>query len=77
MALGKACPHIITIKPSHNMGFTVRIGCFLGVYPDWEKAKAGISRYMKDPKGTEKEYNEKCDGYDSVATESTEEVASS
>ena len=60
MALGKACPYKITITPSHNMGFTMNIGCYEGVYPDGASVLGGISRYLGNPEAVEKEYNEKC-----------------
>ena len=58
--LGKACQHKITIEPSHNKGFHVRIGCAILTFHTKDALIAALERYLRDPEQWEKEYNKVC-----------------
>lgn len=67
--LGKACQHKITIEPSHNKGFYVRIGCAILAFHSKDALISALERYLRDPEQWEKEYNKACQ-CDEVAVES-------
>ena len=60
--LGKVCQHEITIEPSHNKGFHVRIGCAILTFHTKDALISALERYLRDPKRWEREYDKTCQG---------------
>jgi len=52
MKFGKAIPSVITITPTANDGFDVRVGCFFhGSFSDKATLMEALADYLNDPKG--------------------------
>lgn len=62
MELGKVINYKITIDPSHNMGFVVKIGCGIFTFTTSELLINCLDEYLANPKEWEKKYNENCSG---------------
>ncbi len=60
--LGKACKFTITIEPSHNKGFLVKIGCATLTFHSKDALITALEKFLRDPEGWEKEYNKVCSG---------------
>ncbi|GAG76787.1 unnamed protein product [marine sediment metagenome] len=58
MDLGKAINYKITIEPSHNKGFIVKIGCRIFTFTTSELLINCLDEYLRNPEKWEKEYNE-------------------
>lgn len=58
MKLGYAIPRDVTIKPSCNLGFIVKVGCAQLVAADKSALLDGLTEYLNDPEKWEKEYND-------------------
>lgn len=63
MAAGLGVNQPITAKSFHKVeimkadnGFIVQVGCKIFVADTFEKVSEGLSKYYKNPRGTEKEY---------------------
>ena len=69
MILGKAIKHVITIEPTANHGFIVRIGCGNFAYNNAGQLINDLDSYLADPKLYENDYN-RIFGPQEVATES-------
>lgn len=55
--LGKKVEHEILIKPTHNNGFIVTIGCTQFSYEGPNNMLRDLRRYIDDPEGKERELN--------------------
>ena len=55
--LGKKVEHEILIKPTHNNGFIVTIGCRQFSYEGPNNMLKDLRRYLDDPEGKERELN--------------------
>jgi len=64
---GKAVPYDIVIKPSHNKGFVVRVGCARLVFTDPHELVDALREYLEDPEAVEKRYNTSVGGVVSEA----------
>lgn len=58
MELGKAINYKITIEPSQNYGFIVKIGCGRFVAENVDNLLKNLSDYLHHPEEWEKRYNE-------------------
>jgi hypothetical protein len=58
MIFGKALPHQISITPTNNFGYFVKVGCAIFSYNDPEKLIEDFSAYIRNPKNFEEKYNE-------------------
>jgi len=58
MELGKVIKCTITIEPSSNNGFIVKIGCGKFVAQDKDVLLKDLSEYLKNPEAWEMRYNE-------------------
>lgn len=54
--LGTAIPYTITIEPTKNKGFVVRVGCAVLAYESKEKLINDLRAYLDDPELYMKEY---------------------
>jgi hypothetical protein len=57
MKLGKVIPHTITIEPSDNHGFVIKIGCGVFTALSASQMLLDLQEYLKDPEKWETEYN--------------------
>ena len=58
MELGRAIKYNITIEPSNNKGFIVKIGCGKFVAETKKSLLNNLSDYIMNPEEWEKRYNE-------------------
>lgn len=61
MKFKKKIDHDITITPTVNGGFIVKVGCATLVYRLASELVSDLGKYLEDPEGVEKEYREACD----------------
>jgi hypothetical protein len=57
--IGKHSDYTITITPTMNRGFIVRIGCGEFAFQNHKALLTGLRKYLDDPKKYEKLYNSK------------------
>lgn len=57
MELGKAINYNISIEPSQNKGFIVKIGCGKFVAENVDNLLSNLSEYLHHPEEWEKKYN--------------------
>lgn len=78
MKLGKIINYKITIEPSQNNGFIVKIGCGKFVAENVHSLLVGLDDYLKNPGLWEKEYNnmspDQPEATIEVATERPEDI---
>lgn len=58
MKLGKVIKYKITIEPTLNNGFIVKVGCGLFGYSSSGNLLNALDEYLKNPEKFEKEYND-------------------
>ena len=58
MKIKKAIKHVISIQPTSNSAYIVRVGCALLAYQDPKELARDLLDYLQDPEKHEKEYNE-------------------
>lgn len=75
MEFKRAIPYSISIRPSDNAGFAVKIGCGRLVFASSTALIAFLSEYFADPEGTEKKYNESRGNLASVGDRAATETA--
>jgi hypothetical protein len=66
----EAIQHNITIKPSANGGYIVRVGCVTLCFNNSQMLIEALDEYLKNPEGVEKRYNESKGNINSPITSS-------
>jgi hypothetical protein len=57
IALGRKVNYTITIEPTMNGGFFVKVGCGKFSFTDYEDLLSALGDYFENPEKLEKEYN--------------------
>jgi len=58
MKFKKSIPYEITITPTPNEGFILKVGCVTVVYAGWTNLIQDLTEYFAEPEKVEKQYNE-------------------
>ena len=74
MKLGKTINHKITIEPTQNHSFYVRVGCGRFAFQNGVDLLGALGEYLDNPEKWEKEYNEVGGGPQTVAADRNTEV---
>ena len=74
MKFGKVINYTITIEPTANVGFYVRVGCGRFAFANKDDLISALNNYLADPEIFEKEYNA-CEVFQEVPSEAVPEEA--